>query len=453
MSGIVGSKLNIRGSGRIAKLGTDGQVLTSSGPGKPANYEAGATTYDDFGVRSDIMTVALRQGVQENMNKHNLPNSAVCTFEADSDYDSGGSTDITRDSSEYISSIEPPGPFGGNDAYTELLIHGDGADASTTITDSSSNDFTTTVYGSLQLDTAQKKFGTASVLYAGNTSTSGTSYMTWADNAVFNPGSADLTLDHWVRFTDQVPESTFSIMHGEGSWTGNPNHNYYVNWGATTVSARARIGTTGYTATFDNGSSWSLDTWYHMAYERFSDVLTIYIDGVAGGTTASLSGAINDTSYAMRSGEGRAGGGGSFYMDGWIDELRVSVGVARFQGAFTPPTVAYGDGSANATGTALGTTNVPTSAVTEVSGVMLMKNAYGTNTLGTDVKVYFTADNSNWTEAATYTDAGTFSDTTKQITLGKTTVTSGSDVRWKIAFANQVADTKVANVYGIGTNY
>ena len=31
MSGIVGSKLNIRGSGRIAKLGTDGQVLTSSG--------------------------------------------------------------------------------------------------------------------------------------------------------------------------------------------------------------------------------------------------------------------------------------------------------------------------------------------------------------------------------------------------------------------------------------
>ena len=39
MSGIVGSKLNIRGSGRIAKLGTDGQVLTSSGAGGAANYE------------------------------------------------------------------------------------------------------------------------------------------------------------------------------------------------------------------------------------------------------------------------------------------------------------------------------------------------------------------------------------------------------------------------------
>ena len=39
MSGIVGSKLNIRGSGRIAKLGTDGQVLTSGGAGVAANYE------------------------------------------------------------------------------------------------------------------------------------------------------------------------------------------------------------------------------------------------------------------------------------------------------------------------------------------------------------------------------------------------------------------------------
>ena len=42
MSGIVGSKLNIRGSGRIAKLGTDGQVLTSSGAGEAAAFEDAA---------------------------------------------------------------------------------------------------------------------------------------------------------------------------------------------------------------------------------------------------------------------------------------------------------------------------------------------------------------------------------------------------------------------------
>ena len=43
MSGIIGSKLNHRGSGPVAKLGTDGQHLLSSGAGKSANYETVAS--------------------------------------------------------------------------------------------------------------------------------------------------------------------------------------------------------------------------------------------------------------------------------------------------------------------------------------------------------------------------------------------------------------------------
>ena len=84
---------------------------------------------------------------------------------------------------------------------------------------------------------------------------------------------------------------------------------------------------------------------------------------------------------------------------------------------------------------------------------MLLKNNAGTNTLGTDVKVYFTANNSAWTEATSYTDAGTFSTGIKMIKLGKTTCTSGSDVRWKAVWANQANASKEAHIYGIGLNY
>ena len=42
MSGIVGSRLNIRGSGVVGKLGTDGQVFTSAGAGKSAVMEDSA---------------------------------------------------------------------------------------------------------------------------------------------------------------------------------------------------------------------------------------------------------------------------------------------------------------------------------------------------------------------------------------------------------------------------
>ena len=81
-------------------------------------------------------------------------------------------------------------------------------------------------------------------------------------------------------------------------------------------------------------------------------------------------------------------------MKGYIDEWRYSDN-ARYSTpgngstAFTPNEDST---TVSATGTALGTTNVPTAPVTSVSGVILMKNGYGTNVMGTDVKVYFTAD-------------------------------------------------------------
>jgi len=42
MSGIVGSKLNIRGSGLVGSLGTDGQHLLSAGPGVTNVFETAA---------------------------------------------------------------------------------------------------------------------------------------------------------------------------------------------------------------------------------------------------------------------------------------------------------------------------------------------------------------------------------------------------------------------------
>jgi hypothetical protein len=61
MSGIIGSKLNIRGSGRIAKLGTDGQVLTSAGAGVSAAFEAasgGGTSWQSVETGSTFTAVA-----------------------------------------------------------------------------------------------------------------------------------------------------------------------------------------------------------------------------------------------------------------------------------------------------------------------------------------------------------------------------------------------------------
>jgi len=61
MSGIVGSKFNIRGSGLVGSLGTDGQHMLSSGAGKKHVFETVAAASSDFvkiGTDSTTSTVA-----------------------------------------------------------------------------------------------------------------------------------------------------------------------------------------------------------------------------------------------------------------------------------------------------------------------------------------------------------------------------------------------------------
>ena len=108
-----------------------------------------------------------------------------------------------------------------------------------------------------------------------------------------------------------------------------------------------------------------------------------------------------------------------------------------------------------ASGTAISKANTVTGARTKVSGVLLYKDAAGTNTLGTDLKVYFSCNGgTNFTElgASDFSVGSDFSTGVKTVYLAQKTCTSGTDVRYKIEFANQ-SGSKKAEVYGIALNY
>lgn len=81
-------------------------------------------------------------------------------------------------------------------------------------------------------------------------------------------------------------------------------------------------------------------TWYHVALVRSSGSVLLFVDGVSQFT------ALSDTrDLAADTGTpiiGRPGDGDFQGVNGWIDELRVSKGVARWTTNFTPPTAAYG---------------------------------------------------------------------------------------------------------------
>ena len=112
-------------------------------------------------------------------------------------------------------------------------------------------------------------------------------------------------------------------------------------------------------------------------------------------------------------------------------------------------------GSVNATASAISQVFNASSARTEVSGVLLYKNMSGTATLGTDLKVYFSCNNgSNWTEASSYTAMDmAFKSGINSVTLGKTTCTSGTQIKYKLEWANQSDGSKETGVQGVALQY
>jgi hypothetical protein len=106
----------------------------------------------------------------------------------------------------------------------------------------------------------------------------------------------------------------------------------------------------------------------------------------------------------------------------------------------------------SATGTLISDPQTASTSRTSASGVIIYEDAAGTNTLGTDLKIYFSCDNSAWTEASSYGTATTYSGTKKLVKLGATTCTAGTSIAMKAVWANQSA-SKEARLHGWAVNY
>jgi|TARA_B100001964_G_scaffold155087_1_gene170429 hypothetical protein len=435
------AKYQIPASGIISGTLADARISESS-----------VTAHVDLTpVRQDVLILALKQAVEENHTKYNLPNSSICKFEADADFNLAGSTTIGRDANEYISTSVFVA--GGIDAYTVFCVQGE--ESGSSMVDTSASPHTITQGGGWTRGSTNPKFGT--YYWAANGSTS--AMFSVPHHADFNfygttVGGDDFTWEWWERGSS----SQIALWTGRRivsrTTGGTANHYEYV------MRPHGDLYAPSITSGLGGDVNWfTADTWHHVAWDNYNQVCRYFVDGVLKDTGTTATGSpIPVTTTTYFAGDYGDGGGTSQQPPMDMCEMRFSKGISRYQGAaFTPQTSSWAADSTtfNAAGTALGTTNVPTSAVTDVSGVMLLKNEAGTATFGSgnDIIVSYTCDNSNWTAVTDYTDAGTFSTGIKMIKLGKKTCTSGSDVRWKIEFANQVDGSKETQIYGIGLNY
>lgn len=215
-----------------------------------------------------------------------------------------------------------------------VLLHLDGANGSTSFTDKSANMLAVTGYGNAQISTAQSKFGGASLLLDGSGD-----YLSVANSSVFNFGSGDFTIETWARFSDLSGVKMLAAQRA----TSTSNYSWIFYWTATTTSLAI-----GYTL---NGSSSAaiartfsptLDTWNHFAVVRESSSVRLYANGLQLGTSATLSSSIYSSTAPVLIGAASSSSPANF-MSGYIDDVRITKGVARYVGNFTVPTQPFPD--------------------------------------------------------------------------------------------------------------
>lgn len=211
------------------------------------------------------------------------------------------------------------------------LLHFDGADGSTTFIDETGKVWTAN--GDAQIDTAQSKFGGASGLFDGTGD-----YVDTPDSTDFTLGSNDFTIDAW--FQDNASGGAFRFIAGQT--TGGFGVEFSFDLGLTSGDVlRLRVGQSAATVSVQGTTQFNNSTntgWHHVAAVRIGNTLKLFVDGVQEGGDVAISGAVNDSSANLFVGQR---GDGSLVWSGWIDEFRLSVGVARWTTNFTPPTLPY----------------------------------------------------------------------------------------------------------------
>jgi hypothetical protein len=85
----------------------------------------------------------------------------------------------------------------------------------------------------------------------------------------------------------------------------------------------------------------STGVWYHLAIVKTGSDIMMFQDGVQIGTTQAAGSGYTGCTYPLAVGADNGAGGFSTFWSGYIDELRISKGIARWTSDFTPPTEPY----------------------------------------------------------------------------------------------------------------
>lgn len=228
------------------------------------------------------------------------------------------------------------GGIPGNDIFTKVLLHMDGANGGTSFPDVNvGGSAHAWVASSATTGTSSPKFGSAAM-------NANSGFIRAADSADFNLGTQDFTIECWINSNGVTVQSALIGQLDSGGGSGNGS--FYsimgsagrVGFGLSNGSSAVAFGSIQSTTL---GPDIRDSAWHHVALIRNGSSAALYVDGTVVNTQSFSATVPNSTANF---GIGVAGDYTGFSTSNFrFDEFRLSVGIARWTANFTPPTAPY----------------------------------------------------------------------------------------------------------------
>lgn len=178
--------------------------------------------------------------------------------------------------------------------------------------------------GNAQVSTTQVKYGATSTYFDGTDD-----WLSTPNKPEHNFGTRDFTIEAWVYPTGTNPQATIVSNYN------GPSNGFGLLLGST-----GPLFGWGDTNLLTGSSAFSQNAWSHIAVTRAGTSLRMFLNGTQ---IASATNSTNfTTSGALHIGRLRTATA-AFFWQGYIDDLRITRGFARYTANFTPPTAAFPD--------------------------------------------------------------------------------------------------------------
>jgi len=234
---------------------------------------------------------------------------------------------IVKGTAVYTADFTPPTAPLTAITGTSLLLKGTNAG----IIDKSQSVSTITLNGDVSSSTTHTKYLSSSMYFDGTGD-----YITLSDSDAREFGGEDFTIELWVKTTIATQYATLlsrtPTPFSSGMWS------IMMNTTASGGQVAVYVGdySTGASLITTSGASIRDDSWHHVAVVRNGSSFVCYIDGTSRGT-GSWAGSIANIAGDIRIGADQNYGRN---WQGYMSDIRLTKGLARYTSAFTPPTAA-----------------------------------------------------------------------------------------------------------------